>query len=114
MTGIAHAHILLTSWAEWSRTGGVIPKKMWESRAKWQFEVATDYPEEPDGNHFDDDEMGRVDAVIAGIGRTHVRHYVVILDVYRNGRGYAPDVEDRAIAHFAGCWSVANKSAAHG
>lgn len=107
MTSVAHAHILLNRWGEWSRTGGIIPKKLEYALARWQSEVPSDYPEEPEHvGSFDDDEMSLVDRVVAEIGRTHVRYYVVLLDMFRNSREYGRDVEEEAVQHFANLYNL--------
>lgn len=115
MTSPAHAHILLTQWAAWSRTEGVIPKELSCVSALWQKYVVTEYPEEPEHEEvtWDDVTMGVVDSVVAGMGRTNVRYYVVILDVYRNGREYDRAIEDAAIQHFANLYGIACKRPAY-
>lgn len=106
MTSIAHADVLLREWAAWSKDGGIIPKKLGCAVARWQFEVPSDYPEESERPHYDDDEMSRVDRVVAEIGRTNVRHYVVLLDIYRNFKEYDRSIEDAAIQYFANLYEL--------
>lgn len=98
----AEADYLLQQWAVWSLSGGVIPRQLDAVSASWQRDIPSDYPEEPDTHtcHCDDDTMSRVDSAIAALGRTHPRYFVIIVDVYRNGRNYRPDAEDEAISAF--------------
>lgn len=97
----AHYDLLLRQWGQWSITGGVIPKKMWESKSKWQMDVASEYPEEHDDNSdIDDDLMSDVDRAVCMLRDGYVKAYVVILDTYRNKRRYELCVVDDAVAAF--------------
>lgn len=99
---ISEADYLLRQWAIWSLNDGIIPKKLFELSPNWHREIPSDYPEEPHTSHCDEDDetMGVVDRVVAELGRTKPKAYVVILDVYRNQRSYHKTVEEEALADF--------------
>lgn len=101
------ADYLLQQWAIWSKSGGGIPKGLHAVSAHWQREIPTDYPEEPDHEQCgcDDEEMSIVDTVVAGLQRVNVKAYVVILDVYRNGRDYHKSAVDEAMRVFEKAYS---------
>lgn len=105
----AYAHVLLSQWGAWSNTGGIIPRRMQALSARWQSEIPTEWPEEPECDYLvttDDDTLGLVDSVVASLRQREVRHYVVLVDVYRNRHTYARQVEDDALRCFVGAWNA--------